>query len=82
MPEIEQRCKNCKHWGDSRPASHVGAVHNWHELTREYHDCKHPKFGAKEPTPDGVVTSADDPYCYENVCTGPSFGCIHWESKT
>lgn len=64
-------CSTCKWWGED---DYVG-----------YRDCRHPKLDLKRQWPepleaDGVIDHGMDAG-YQDLYTGPSFGCVHHEAK-
>lgn len=75
-----ETCKNCRWWWPNKDARNRNYRMKWLDENpgRESHwDCDNPELNAcidEGRIPDGMSH-------YEEIYTGPDFGCIHWEAK-
>lgn len=78
MPNRNETCRTCRWWWPNASPENKSAT-----LDPSYPDEVH--WRCENPLLDCYVNIKDAPSglsSYEEIETGPDFGCIHWTSKT
>lgn len=66
-------CDTCKWWGSEKYKEDE-------TLKFDYRLCNHPKLFPNGEAPEDGLTDAGMDAGYQDLITGPKFGCIHHEA--